>query len=309
MKNSLKKVFALLLAAAFIVSVMNVSPAANVEAKSTKYKAGTAYVSPYFLDISNPNEIWKSVPKTRATVYSVDRMYVYKSDMAGIEDIRVKGKGIAATTNGYVYRNGETRYATIQFEARKAGTYTVSFKIKTTSGAFVKKSFKVFASNGYAEFKSVKFGGQTIYSENAKLKKKVRVIKETLNSKISKKSGRFYVKANKGYKVTGIVVVTSNGKNGAPVAKSYKNGANIQTSSKYSSKSYSGGSSSRASQKTTYVYISYKDTKMGSYTKYSVTKKHGTQEVKRVTKYADGSVYTSYYTPGSGSPDFRLWNY
>ena len=44
MKYSLKKVLALLLAAVIAISVFNASPAANVEAKSTKYKAGAVYV-------------------------------------------------------------------------------------------------------------------------------------------------------------------------------------------------------------------------------------------------------------------------
>ena len=310
MNYSLKKVLALLLAAVIAISVFNASPAANVEAKSTKYKAGAVYVTPYSLNRNDPNEIWKSVNKIRATVYNVNSMCVYKSDLAAIVDVKVKGKGLAAAASSYVDRTGDCRIGYVDFEAKKAGTYTVSFKIRTTSGAITKKySFKVFATISGETYKSVKFGGQTIFSSSAKLKKGVRTIKNSNNYKISKKSGRLYVKPNSGYKITGLVVVTSNGKNGAPVAKSYKNGANIQTSSKYSYKYSSAGSSSRSVEKYTAIYISYKDTKMGTYVKYSVTKKHGTQEIKRVSKYADGSVYTSYIYPSTGGGNFTLWNF
>ncbi len=310
MKKSLKKVLALMLALAVILATFKVAPASNVEAKSTKYKAGSVYITSDSKSGYDTTEVWKSVPKTRVIVYGTGHMYVYYSNLAEITNVKVKGKGLVAyPRKGYSSTNG-IRYSTIDFEARKAGTYTVSFQIKRTDGGLSKKySFKVFASASSSALKSVKYAGKTIRSSKGSVKKGVRINKTTSNYKISKASGRLQVTANSGYKVTGIVVVTNNGKNYAATAKAYKNGAYITTSKNYAYSYKGGGSKSHAEKKVTSVYISYKDTKMGTYVKYSVTKKHGTQEIKRVSKDANGQVTTNYFLPNTGSGSVNLWRF
>ena len=311
MKKSLKKAFALLLALVVIFATFKTAPASSAEAKgSTKYSASKVYISPSYLSGYDKETIWKSVPKKRVQVYGASYVYVYYGDLAKITDVSVKGKGLVAYPSDYVGSSNGRKYGEIEFEAKKAGTYTVSFKIQKANGSKTKKySFKVYASATTNPFKSVSYAGKTVSSSKGSMKKGVRTVKRVSNYKISKSSGRFKVNANSGYKITGLVVVTSNGKNGAAVAKSYKNGANIKTSTKRSYSSYSNGSSSRSSQKYTAVYISYKDTKMGTYVKYSVTKKHGTQEIKCVSKDINGKVTTTYSLPSTGGGSIGLWRY
>ena len=310
MKKSLKKVLAFMLALAVILATFKVAPASNVEAKSTKYKAGSVYIVPEEISGYDSTAIWKSVPKKRVVVYNTSHMYVYYANLAEITDVNVKGKGLVAyPRKGYSITNG-IRYGYIDFEARKAGTYTVSFKIKRADGGLSKKySFKVFATTTSSTYKSVKYAGKTVRSAKGSMKKGVRTIKTTTNYKISKASGKLQITGNTGYKITGVVVVTNNGKNYAPTAKAYKNGAYITTSKNYAYSYKGDGSKEHSEKKTTGVYVSYKDTKMGTYVKYSVTKKHGTQEIKRVQKSANGKVTTEYFLPRSNNGNITLWRF
>ena len=310
MKKSLKKVLALMLALAVILATFKVAPASNVEAKSTKYKAGSVYISPDYLSGYSNETIWKSMPKTRARVYNTDEMYVYYNDMVAITDVKVKGKGLVAFPTGSVSTTNGIKYSQIEFEARKAGTYTVSFKIQRANGSKTKSySFKVFASASTSAFKSIKFAGKTVSSSKGSVKKGVRITKTSSNYKISKASGKLQVTGNSGYKITGLVVVTNNGKNYAATAKSYKNGAYINTSKNYAYTYKGEGEKIHSEKKHTAVYISYKDTKLGTYVKYSVTKKHGTQEIKCVSKSANGQVTTSYSLPSASGGNINLWRF
>lgn len=310
MKKSLKKAFALLLALAVIFATFKTAPASSAEAKgSTKYSASKVYISPDYLSGYETDTVWKSVPKIRTVVYYVDQMYVYYGDLAAITDVKVKGKGLVAEPDSGNSSSNGRRYSRIKFEAKKSGTYTVSFKIQKTNGSKTKSySFKVYASTTSSTFKSVKYAGKTIYSSKGSLKKGVRTIKTSSTSKISKSSGKFKVTGASGIKVTGLIVVTNNGKNNGVVAKKYKNGATIKTSTKYAYTYKGNGVKEHSNTKRTGVYVSYKDTKLGTYVKYSLTKKHGTQEIKCVRKEANGRVTTSYFLPDT-SGNFSLWRF
>ena len=97
MKKSLKKVLALMLALAVILATFKVAPASNVEAKSTKYKAGSVYITSDSKSGYDTTEVWKSVPKTRVIVYGTGHMYVYYSNLAEITNVKVKGKTYKST--------------------------------------------------------------------------------------------------------------------------------------------------------------------------------------------------------------------
>ena len=298
-----KKVLVSFLAAALILTMVFV-PGAVSDAKSTKYNAGKVYLAPSYIYGDTASTKWKSVPKKRLEVYSTGYMYVYYGALTSITDVKVNKNGLVAKAL-YTGTSYGRRYGEIGLQANKPGTYKVSFKINGVK----KCSFTVFAYNVNSVYKTVKFGGQTVYKLTGSYKKGVQTIKGIEKTKIKKKSGRLKVTPGSGYKITGIVVTTSNGKKGAITAKAYRNGANIKVSKKPSYSNYSNGNSSKSEKKYTGIYISYKDTKYGSYVKYSVTKKHGTTEIKRVYKDMYGNVSTSYSLPSTGGGSFQLWSF
>ena len=173
MKKSLKKAFALLLALAVIFATFKTAPASSAEAKgSTKYSASKVYISPSYLSGYDKETIWKSVPKKRVQVYGASYVYVYSGDLAKITDVSVKGKGLVAYPSDYVGSSNGRKYGEIEFEAKKAGTYTVSFKIQKANGSKTKKySFKVYASATTNPFKSVSYAGKTVSSSKGSMKK------------------------------------------------------------------------------------------------------------------------------------------
>lgn len=127
--------------------------------------------------------------------------------------------------------------------------------------------------------------------------------------KSSLKSGKLKIKADKGIKITGLIVATVD-KNGKAVYKKVKNGGKISLSQTLAYKSTStSGYYSRDSKKHTYVYVSYKDKNQGTSTTYAVTNKHGKKEIKRTIKYASNSKkYVDYLTYGYNA-DMDIWSY
>lgn len=203
------------------------------------------------------------------------------------------------STSDYEYST-----AIVTLSATKAGTYTVTVK----AGSITKKVKVLVTANGGA-FKSAKLGKQVIKSTSRKGNDKKLTTTSVYSAKISGslKSAKFKVSGEKGIKVTGMIVqyIDKNGKKKYQTVK--KNGGKIKLSQDYENKSSSWtGSESRNSKKVTRVLVSYKDTFLGTYTKYSVVTKHGYKQIKCTQKDQSGKVRVSYF---SNRYNYTLWTY
>lgn len=197
--------------------------------------------------------------------------------------------------------------ASIQLSSTKSGTYTVSISV---NGRVTK--LKVYVTTyGGNKAVSVKLGKKDLSKYTRKASDKGSTITDLDDYKLSssQKSDKLKVKADKGIKVTGLVVVSVD-KDGKAVYKKVKNGGKISLSKALAEKNTKpNGYISRDSKKHTYVYVSYKDSYLGTYTTYSITKKHGVKQVKRTIKRASNSKkYVDYLGFGKGEC-LDLWSY
>lgn len=203
------------------------------------------------------------------------------------------------STSDYEYST-----AIVTLSATKAGTYTVTVK----AGSITKK-VKVLVTANDGAFKSAKLGKQVIKATSRKGNNKKFTTTSVYSAKISGslKSAKFKVSGEKGIKVTGMIVqyIDKNGKKKYQTVK--KNGGKIKLSQDYENKSSSwDGSESRNIKKETNVLVSYKDTFLGTYTKYSVVTKHGYKQIKCTQKDQSGKVRVSYFT---NSSSYTFWTY
>lgn len=198
--------------------------------------------------------------------------------------------------------------ANIQLTSTKAGTYTISIKVNGK----VTKKLKVYVTTyGGNSSVSAALGKTTLFKNTRKASNKSQTITYTSDCRVSSslKSGKLKVTPEKGIKITGLVVATVNA-NGKAVYKKIKNGGKITLSQGLASNyTRSDGYFSRSSKKHTYVYVSYKDTKLGTYTTYALTSKHGVKQIKRTVKYASNSkAYVDYLEYGNAY-DIDIWSY
>lgn len=313
MKHITKKLLAILLAAAIVIS-MGITTTPEVNAASTKYKKGV-YISTSYLYNSSK---WVNTKITRSTIYTKGGFYVYLPErgdtIANLKATKNKAIVRVSHTGSTYVQTGSTYtyvpYVYISYITNKPGTINITFKIKKADGKYRSKKvhkFTVISSPDNYSFKNISFGGHTIFDAKTVMKNKIKTTKTISDYRTGLSSGRFYVTPNDGYKITGLVVCTTD-KDGSYKARSYANGATIPTSQNPSYGSFNGGSESGTTRKYTYVYISYKDTKLHTAYKYSVVNVHGTQEIKCVHRDSDGKVYTSYYLPGSSGSSFTLYS-
>ena len=226
---------------------------------------------------------------------SLDKVYKYKSNQTIYYD---------DATPDYDYA-----VAWVKLTSTKAGTYKVNVFVNGQ-----KTTMTVYVSAYTSPYKKATLAGKTVYSDKVKKTANNDSYTTVYNHNVKKnlKSAKFKVSANKGFKVTGIVSTYLNSK-GKAIYKKGKNGSKITLSQVYDYDSNSSnGSYSRSSTKNTYVYVSWKDTKLKTSCTYSVVKKNGVKMIKRVEKKTDGKKYTSYLEYGESDWNdymFDLWSY
>ena len=212
---------------------------------------------------------------------------------------------VVETPDGQMdYEYSEAR---IQLTSTKAGNYTVSINANGQT-----RKLKVYVTAyGGNRIVSATLDKTTLdkYTRKASDKGSTTTYTADYKVKSSLKSGKLKIKADKGIKITGLIVATVN-KDGKAVYKKVKNGGKISLSQTLAYKSTStNGYYSRSSKKHTYVYVSYKDKNLGTYATYAVTSKHGVKQIKRTIKYAsDSKKYVDYLNFGSGY-SMDIWSY
>ncbi len=182
-----------------------------------------------------------------------------------IKDLKVNKSGLTAKVT-YTYGSVDKqtpansyRLSTISMYARKTGKYNVTFKVN-------KKTYKlkVAVVNSTGVWKKVTYGSDVLYEYTKTNSDNGYSYVRTENWKVSKDGQNFTVTANKdaGYKITGLIVMTADKKGNASY-KTIKNGGKITLSKgKYT---YTDEDATYTdAKKTTYVYISYKNTKTGA---------------------------------------------
>lgn len=198
--------------------------------------------------------------------------------------------------------------ARIQLTSTKAGNYTVSI---SANGQTRKLKVCVTTYGGNRVVSAVL--GKTVLTKSTR-KASDKASTETYVSDYrvssSLKSGKLKIKADKGIKITGLIVATVN-KDGKAVYKKVKNGGKISLSQAVSKSTSPNGYYNCSSRKHTYVYISYKDKNLGTYTTYAVTNKHGVKQIKRTIKYASNSKkYVNYLSYGDNyGYSMDIWSY
>lgn len=213
-----------------------------------------------------------------------------------------------------VYDDGKTpdyEYAvsTIQLTSTTAGKYSVTIKTgskKTKVDVLVNK----FGNSVYTQ---AKLGSSTVYKVTKKDTANNTTTTYNSNSQVSSKlkTAKLKLTANKNFKITGVVTAYID-KDGKAKYKKGKNGASIPLTQAYDYESKWGanGSKSKRATKSTFVYISYKDTFDKTACTYSVVKKNGVKKIKEVYKSADGKSRTNYYDYGDGGRcTMSLWSY
>lgn len=197
--------------------------------------------------------------------------------------------------------------ATIQLTSTKAGTYTVNVNV---NGQATK--LKVYVTTyGGDKAVSVALGKTSLSKTSRKASDNGSTVSTASDYRVKSTttSGKLKIKADKGIKITGLVVASVD-KNGKAVYKKVKNGKKITLSKALEYKDTRPyGYYSKDARKRTYVYVSYKDSYLGTYTTYSVTTKHGVKQIKRTIKYAsDSKKYVDYLDYGAGCT-FDIWTY
>lgn len=226
--------------------------------------------------------------------------YYYKNSKGTYYDTNMKENTVDGQPD-YAYSK-----ATIQLSATKAGTYKVNISANGQT-----KTLKVNVTTYGGGFKSATLDKKTLTKRTRSASDKKITTSYTADYKVSStaKSGKFKVSADKGVKITGLVVASVN-KDGKAVYKKVKNGKKISLSQAYAvDRKNTSGYYNRSTRKDTYVFVSYKDTYLGTSVTYSVTSKHGYKQIKQVYKKADGKKYVSYLDYGSSSGDYNIWAY
>ena len=197
--------------------------------------------------------------------------------------------------------------ARIQLTSTKAGNYTVSI----SANGQTRKLKVCVTTYGGNRVVSAALGKAALTKSTRKASDKASTETYVSDYRVSSslKSGKLKIKADKGIKITGLIVATVN-KDGKAVYKKVKNGGKISLSQTVSKSTSTNGYYSRSSRKHTYVYVSYKDKNLGTYTTYAVTNKHGVKQIKRTIKYASNSKkYVDYLNYGNYGYSMDIWSY
>ena len=288
----------------------------SVEAAVPKRQAGVIYVNPQsdgWGDI-----VWKSFTKLRMGINNDASFNVYFGREGDyITDVKVNKKsgliaGVTYQNNSYYDADYDwSSYGTIGLVSSKSGTYTVSFTVRKADGSVAGNyKVKVYAYPT-GTVKTAKLGSKTVYSSTIKQKGTTFTTTSKSSWKVanSLKSAKLKLTPNKGYKITGLTYVYYNEK-GKPVVKTVKNGKTIKLSQQYSYRNYdSEGNYFKASKMYTNVYVSYKDTYLGTSVKYSVVKRHNTKMIRMASTSTAGEVTYSYYELDDNYGYFTFWRY
>lgn len=296
----------------------------SLTAQAAKYANGATYVNPQ----TNSKDEYVSVTKMRVSTYSTTSFDVIYPK-GGAVTVSTNKKAVEAAVVSYdnfidtqYYEDAagntlldaagnEVKYeygkSTIQVTTTKAGDYKVTVNVNG-----VPTVVKVYVSPlGNTPVAKATFDGKEILSDKQKVKGSTITDTVKSNYKVDSKAtaGKLKFTAQKGFKITGMVVASAD-KDSKAVYKAKKNGAKITLSKSYGSVAKNtDGSSYRAPRKLTKVYVSYKDKKLGTSVKYSVTKKHGVKQIKCVTKTVIGDKYVSYTDYENGSAGDSLNSY
>lgn len=296
MKKLLMSIFTML---AFCVLFANVQTV-NAE---TSLTPGNIYIN-YTTDAKG-NIIQQK--KLRITTYSsgMTSFDVRYGNGDKIANLKVNKKGLTAGITRTDYGRSD-----ISLYATKPATYTVSFDVVNSAGA-KRGSYKVQvqAVNNNSLIKKATFGKQTVISNTGTIKKNVKTNTSKTARKVSGSAGKLKITANSQYKITGIIMLSTN-KNRVYTYKKIRNGKKITLSKNYEyiSSDASYGTKSSDPKKYTYIYVSYKDKFLGDTVTYSITKARGKKEIKRVEKDGITGIRSTTYSR-CPSATISLWQY
>lgn len=209
-----KKLLTTMLALAIAITCIAVpAQAKDASPYTVDKKAGIAYIDKLRCPIGNHG--------TYTTVYATSGDTVISSVKSDSGKLIVKVTEKMTNYNDYTNHLYDFEYRSrheLQFYAKEAGTYTVTFKLKdnTTKKSYTKK-IKVFATDIAYPFKSIKYAGKAV---------------GTYSILVTKSSGAFKVVANKTYKIQKIELgkykAVYSDYNDIPVYTVIKNGASIK---------------------------------------------------------------------------------
>ena len=309
--KKMKQLFAVVaFALAFSFVFMN---AQDVEAAGNERQEGVVYVNPTY----NGERVWKSINKMRIEDGTESSFNVYFGNEGDyISDVKVNKKGLIAGVtyqySGYWNEYNYSCYGTIGLVAQKAGNYKVTFKVCKADGSVAGSyTMKVYCTDDTYLYKNIKLGSTTVYKTATTKKGTTYTTKSESNYKVSSglTSAKLSITPNKGYKITGMVVVYRDSK-GMPKTQKLKNNKSIKLSQQYDSRSYnSDGTTSLNTRMWTEVFVSYKDTYLGTSRTYSVAKKSGVPMIKCVTKNIDGTKTTTFSQISYAGGDISFWRY
>ena len=272
-----------------------------VKATYTDTATNTVYTYDRYDAVDGAEMYYNSTKKAFYYYKSYDKEIVYDNYQYDSDDY---------STDKYEYAR-----ATVSLTSTKAGTYKVNVFVngkKTTMTVYVTSDYD---KDSYKPYKKLTLDGKTVYSNTIKktAKNDSKTTVDNHNVKKGLKTAKFKATACKGMKITGIVSTYLNA-DGKAIYKKGKNGSKITLSQAYEwDNSSSNGSYSRSTTKNTYVFVSWKDTKLKTFCTYSVVKKNGVKMIKCVEKKTDGKKYTSYIeydTIGNGAESpCTLWSY
>lgn len=236
---------------------------------------------------------------------SAREAFYYYTKLEGVHYDNTQYQTYEDSTAKYEYAT-----ATVKLTSTKAGTYKVNVLVNGQ-----KTTITIFVSPYTSAYKKATLDGKTIYSHTIKKTSKNDNYTTTENYNVKKnlESAKLKFTANKGFKITGIVSAYLN-TDGKAVYKKGKNGSKIKLSKayEYDNRYDTHGSKYRSTVKNTYVFVSWKDTKLKTSCTYSVIKKNGTKMIKCVEKKSDGKKYTSfieYDTVWDAPSCITLWSY
>lgn len=190
-----------------------------------------------------------SVQIVAGQTYNSPVAVVYSKGDAKLSNIKSSSKNLLVRQTYQYYHASESKtseypygYANLSLYAKKPGSYTVTFNVCDESGKKVSShKVKVFAAaySGYTSpVKKVTFAGKT----------------DLFYSLTSKKSGKFKVTMNSGYRLKSIAMSCYNAE-GDKVTKTIKNNANVALG-RYTSMSEDEYSSSYSDYWSYYMYSS-----------------------------------------------------
>lgn len=200
----------------------------------------------------------------------------------------------------------------------KEGTYTITYDVysyKTTytnvpgkgyqlaTPTVTKRhyTYKFKIENSYNAIKSVKLGKKAQITTNESRSSFKTTSKSTTNRFLTGNSGKLSIKANKGYTITSIIVVTYD-REGKSVMTQAGNNKTVVFGQYLKDNSYTSVWNpeykyiSKSMYKPTEVYVGYKDSFTGAYTKYYID---GDRVVSEYTSGKENTVNTGYTTIGN----------